>query len=82
MILDSVNIGQPQAPVIGSIDDVLILVGTATDEIGFTVTDPTGDPVTVTATSDDQTLIADADIEVGGEREQDNRGGIRMFRAT
>ncbi len=49
-------------PTITAIDDKVIQAGTSTTNIAFTVGDPEGQNVTITATSSDQAVVRNADI--------------------
>ncbi|MEL7530920.1 MAG: T9SS type A sorting domain-containing protein, partial [Bacteroidota bacterium] len=53
-------------PVFGSIGAGLICVNDTFGPVSFSLTDPDGDPLTVTATSNNQALIPDANISLTG----------------
>lgn len=53
-------------PVFGTIGAALICAGDTLGPVNFSLTDPDGDPITLTATSSNQTLIPDANILLSG----------------
>lgn len=54
------------APTISDVTDQTINENEDTGALSFTVGDPDGDPITITATSSDTTLIPDANIVIAG----------------
>lgn len=67
--------GENVAPVVRAIEDRVAVAGESI-EVPFAFTDEDPDGVSVGATSDDQTLVADSDIEVVGS------GADRVLRVT